>query len=297
VSHRHGRAKLLFVYSIIVPIVLWLGAFSIFPVLYSLFLSLFKSGLLGLRSIRFVGLVNYRTILFQDSLFWIALRNNGYFLLLVFLLHIPLALALALGLHSLSRRFRSLLLPCYFSPVAAGLIIGVLIFNYLYEPNIGLFNAVLRLFGIPRLHYLADPQTAMPSLFLINLWRFIGFDTVIVLAGLQGIPEQLYESARIDGASNLRVFFRITFPLLGPVMVFLTVTTFVGCMQFFAPVWIIDPEGGPLRSMYLVMLYIFRTAFLEYRITYASAITYIVFVIILLVTLLQLRLGRHEWEY
>jgi ABC-type sugar transport system permease subunit len=80
-------------------------------------------------------------------------------------------------------------------------------------------------------------------------------------------------------------------------MVFLTVTTFVGCMQFFAPVWIIDPEGGPLRSMYLVMLYIFRTAFLEYRITYASAITYIVFVIILLVTLLQLRLGRHEWEY
>ncbi|MGQ9632129.1 MAG: carbohydrate ABC transporter permease [bacterium] len=292
----YNRSKLIFVYTMILPIMVWMFIFNILPIFYSFHLSLFKMGFLATGSMSFVGFDNYSKA-FQDGLLWLTLKNTSYFMALVLLFHIPLAFLLALGLNSISRKYRSALLVCYFSPVAAGMIVGVLIFKYLYDPNVGLFNAIVTSLGFPKLYYVADPKTAMPSIFLINLWRYIGFDTVIFLAGLQGIPEQFYDSAKVDGAGPLRMLIHITVPLLGPVILFLTVTTFIGCVQFFAPIWMLASTGGPLRSVYMIMLYIYRTAFMEYRITYACAITYIVFMIILLLTLLQLRVGRRRWEY
>lgn len=297
IQPKYNRSKLGFVYTALLPIMLWLLVFNVFPIFYSFILSLFKSGLLGMRSLSFVGFNNYVKIFTEDKIFWIALRNNGYFILMVFCIHIPLSILLALALNKIRTGFRSLLVTFYFSPIAVGLVVGVLIFRYLYEPNIGLLNTILSALRLPKIYFLGDPRTALPSVFLINLWHFVGFDAVIVLAGLQGIPEEFYENARIDGASPVRIFLIITLPLLSPVILFLTVTTFIGCIQFFAPVYIIDPNGGPLKSMLTVMLQIYKTAFAEHQLTYASAMSYVVFVIILLFTVLQLRVGRKRWEY
>ncbi len=185
----------------------------------------------------------------------------------------------------------------YFTPVATGIIVGVVVFKYLYDPSVGLFNEILTGLGLPRSFFLTDPKTAMPSLFVIHSWRWIGFDSMVFYAGLQSIPKQFYESAWVDGAKPRQVLVRITFPLVSPITLFLTVTTCIAGIQLFSPAYIVGPYGGKMRSLYFIMLYVYQTAFGEHKIAYAASITYLVFVVVLILTIVQLRLGRRKWSY
>jgi len=170
-------------------------------------------------------------------------------------------------------------------------------FSYLYDPNVGLFNTILTFFGFPRLYYLDEPSTALPSLFVVNVWLYLGFDAVIFLTALQNVPQDVYDSARVDGANSWQRMLHITLPLIKPVGLFLLITTFVGSFQIFSLVWMLTPDGGPLNSTTVLMFYIYETAFERYKINYACALTYIMFVITLAITMFQLKIGKSSWQY
>ena len=150
---------------------------------------------------------------------------------------------------------------------------------------------------MPRLYYLTQPSIALPSLFIVNVWLYLGFDAVIFLAALQNIPQDLYNSARVDGANSWQTMLYITLPLIKPIALFLLITTFVGSFQIFSLVWMLTPDDGPLNSTTVLMLYIYNTAFQYYRINYACALTYIMFMITLTITMVQLKIGKSSWQY
>lgn len=293
----YNKNKLIFVYVILFPIVTWMFIFNFYPIFYAFYLSLFEKGIMGIGVMKFVGLANYSSALFGDQIFWLALKNTVYFVSLTLFLHLPLAFFLALGLYKIARDYRSLLLICYFSPIVIGMVVAAVIFTYLYDPNIGLFNTILTFLGFPKLYYMYEPSTALLSLFVVNSWLYIGFDAVIFLAALQSIPQDFYDSARVDGAKSWQTTLYITLPLIKPIALFLIITTFIGTFQIFSLVWMLTPDGGPLKSTYVLMFYVYKTAFQHYRINYACVLTYIMFVIILAVTILQLKVGKSSWRY
>lgn len=246
---------------------------------------------------KFVGLANYAKVLFTDEIFWLSLTKTIYFTALTLFIHLPLTFFVALGLYKIARRYRSTLLVCYFSPIVIGMVVAAVIFIYLYDPNVGFFNTVLGFLGLPKLYYIYEPSTALVSLFIANSWLYIGFDAVIWLVALQNIPKEISDSAQIDGAKFWQRTFYITLPLIKPIGLFLVITTVIGTFQIFSLVFVLTPDGGPLKSTYVLMFYIYKTAFQYYRINYACALTYIVFMVILGVTIFQLKIGKSSWRY
>lgn len=293
----YNKKKLAFVYVALLPIMAWMFVFNIYPIIYAFYLSLFERAIFGIGAMKFVGLANYAEILFTDEIFWPSLTKTIYFTALTLFIHLPLTFFVALGLYKIARRYRSILLVFYFSPIVIGMVVAAVIFIYLYDPNVGFFNTVLGFLGLPKLYYIYEPSTALVSLFIVNSWLYIGFDAVIWLVALQSIPKEISDSAQIDGAKFWQRTFYITLPLIKPIGLFLVITTVIGTFQIFSLVFVLTPQGGPLKSTYVLMFYIYRTAFQFYRINYACALTYIVFMIILAVTILQLKIGKSSWRY
>lgn len=293
----YNKKRLRFVYSMLIPIIGWMFIFNIFPILYAFYLSLFQRGIMGIGEMKFVGFVNYGKALFDDEMFWFSFKNTLYYVSLICTIHLLLAFFVALGLYKVTRHYRSLLVIFYFSPIVIGMVVGAVIFSYLYDPNVGLFNTIITFLGLPRLYYLTQPSIALPSLFIVNVWLYLGFDAVIFLAALQNIPQDIHSSARVDGANSWQTMLYITLPLMKPIALFLLITTFVGSFQIFSLVWMLTPDGGPLNSTTVLMLYIYNTAFQYYRINYACALTYIMFMVTLAITMVQLKIGKSSWQY
>lgn len=264
-------------------IVFWLG-----PIITSMFYSLTEWT--GMSQPSFIGLNNYRLLL-SDERFLVALKNTLFYVVAYNAIVLPLAVILAITLHSpkigKSSKFFRLM---YFLPVTMIMAVVALVFDLVYARDIGLLDSVLRIFGyMGTTDLLYTKSTAMWAIIILRVWRTLGYYAVIVLAGLQGIPSELYEAARVDGASGFRSTFSITLPLLRPVLLFLVVLSSIWGFQLFDEPWILL-QGGPGDATLTIVQYLYQNTFLYNRLGYGAAIAYILAILMFGVSLLQIRL-------
>ncbi|MGF1545819.1 MAG: carbohydrate ABC transporter permease [Thiotrichales bacterium] len=264
--------------------------FFFLPVLGALLLSFtdFDIYAIGdLDTLRFVGFDNYLRLL-ADPLFWRALLNTAYFVVIGGPLSVGLSLGAALLVNARLTRFKPLFRTVLFVPVITTLVAVAIVWRYLYHARAGVLNHALASFGIAPIDWLGEPLWAMPSIILLAVWKNFGFNMVIFIAGLQSIPQRLYEAARIDGASSVQQFRHITLPLLAPTFLFVAVMTMIGYFQLFAEPYVMT-QGGPEHATLSVVLLMYQEGFRWWNIGYASAIAFVLFLIMLAVTLAQLR--------
>jgi multiple sugar transport system permease protein len=239
---------------------------------------------------RFVGLENYRRLT-SEPLFWKSLVNTLYFVLVGGPLTVIVSLGAALLVSSKLTRFRGFWRTIYFAPVVTTMVTVAVVWRYLYHTRYGTLNYVLGLVGIGPVDWLGDGRWAMPAIILLAVWKNFGYNMVIFVAGLQSIPEDMVDAARVDGAGAWYTFWQIKLPLLAPTFFFVGVTTMIGYFQLFAEPYVMT-QGGPLHSTYSLVLYMYEEGFRWWNIGYASSIAFVLFVITLAGTLVQVRLQR-----
>lgn len=270
--------------------------FFLIPIAASLLLSFTDFDIYALgsfRNVRLVGLANYARLV-QDPLFWISLRNTFYFVLVGGPLTLGVALAAALLLHARMTRWKGFFRTVYFAPYVTTLVAVAIVFRYLYHPKFGLLNRALDILGIPAIDWLGDPRWAMPAIILLSVWKNFGYAMILFIAGLQSIPESLYEAARMDGAGSWTVFRRITLPMLAPTFLFLGVMTTIGYFQFFAEPYVMTGGGGPLNATLSTGLLMYKQGFRWWSMGYAASISFVLFLIILAFTMVQFRIERRR---
>ena len=275
------------------PALAVIGVCFALPVLAAFALSLTDFDLYALadmRNLRFVGLGNYIDLL-RTPLFWKSLWNTTYFVVVGVPLSIAVSLGAALLLNARAARFKGLFRTALFAPVVTTLVAVAVIWRYLFHTSYGLVNWALGHLGIAPVDWLGDPRWAMPTIILLAVWKNFGYNMVILLAGLQAIPQELYEAARIDGASRWRQLLHITLPQLGPVLLVVAVITVSGYFQLFAEPYVMT-RGDPLQSTVSVLYFMFDEGFTWWNLGRASAVAFLLFLVILAVTTLLLRLGR-----
>ncbi len=287
------KQKYLFVWAVLIPTISFYLIFCYFPIIYGAFLS-FYDWKLGSPQNPFIGLGNFVKA-FNNSTFRISLWNTLYFAFL----SIPIELVLSMGISLLLNRIKvglSLFRGIYFVPALTSAVAAVILWKWLYQPSYGLFNQILEMMGLPTLRWLNSGSLALPSIMIMTIWMGMGYTILILLAGLSGIPDIYYEAAKLDGASWWKLFRRITLPLLQPTMLFLLVVGAIGKLQVFTQVYLMT-QGGPADSSRVLVLYIFDNGFHYLKMGYASAVAFILFGVILILTLIQLRALRVRWEY
>jgi multiple sugar transport system permease protein len=275
------------------PALALIALFFFLPVAASLLLSFTDFDIYALGDpgrLRFVGLDNYFRLL-RDPLFWTALKNTLYFVAVGGPLSVAVSLGAALLMNHRLVRFKGLFRSLLFLPVVTTLVAVAVAWRYLYHPRYGLLNYVLGLAGLGPIDWLGDPRWAMPAIILMAVWKNFGFNMIIFIAGLQSIPQRLYEAAEIDGAGNFARFRHITLPLLAPTFLFVTVITMIGYFQLFAEPYVMT-QGGPADSTLSVALLMFQEGFRWWNLGYAAAVAFMLFLIILAGTAVQLKLRR-----
>jgi multiple sugar transport system permease protein len=283
---RFDRAAWWFV----APALLVIAVFFFLPIVAALLISLTDFdiyALADLANLRFVGFGNYLKLL-QTPLFWQALGNTLYFVAVGVPLSIGASLGAALLLHSRLARFKPFFRTALFAPVVTTLVAVAVIWRYMFNTRYGLLNYALGGLGIDPIDWLGDPHWAMPAIILFAVWKNFGYNMIIFLAGLQSIPEELYEAARIDGASVWRQFASVTLPMLSPVVMLVGILTIAGYFQLFAEPYVMT-QGGPLQSTVSVLYFMYEEGFKWWNLGSASAVAFILFLLIFAVTALQLR--------
>jgi multiple sugar transport system permease protein len=283
---RFDRAAWWFV----APALLVIAVFFFLPIVAAFLISLTDFdiyALADLANLRFVGLGNYLKLL-QTPLFWQALGNTLYFVAVGVPLSIGASLGAALLLHSRLARFKPFFRTALFAPVVTTLVAVAVIWRYLFNTRYGLLNYALGGLGIDPIDWLGDPHWAMPAIILFAVWKNFGYNMIIFLAGLQSIPEELYEAARIDGASVWRQFASVTLPMLSPVVMLVGILTIAGYFQLFAEPYVMT-QGGPLQSTVSVLYFMYEEGFKWWNLGSASAVAFVLFLLIFAVTALQLR--------
>lgn len=291
-STREGVA-----WAFLAPALVIITVFFFVPVAGALLLSFTDFDIYAVGDVsntRFVGLNNYRELL-GDAVFWTALRNTFYFVLVGGPLSVAVSLGAALLVNAKLTLFKPFFRAVYFAPVVTTLVAVAVVWRYIYHTRYGLMNYALGWLGIGPIDWLGDPVWAMPAIILLAVWKNFGYNMIILIAGLQAIPDELYEAAAIDGAGAWRRFLHITLPSLGPTFLFVGVITMIGYFQLFAEPYVMT-QGGPLRSTLSVVLLMYEEGFRWWRMGYAAAIAFILFLIILAGTLLQMRLQRETAE-
>ncbi len=284
-----SRAAWLF----LAPALLVLGIFFLLPVIGALGLSLTDYDLYALADIhnlRFVALHNYLALL-QRPLFWSALGHTVYFVAVGVPLSMLTSLGAALLLNSPLARCKPFFRTALFAPVVTTVVAMAVIWRYLFNTKYGIANFVLGQLGLHPIDWLGDPHWAMPTIILFAVWKNFGYNMIIFLAGLQAIPPELYEAARIDGASAWRQLRHITLPLLGPTLLMVSILTVAGYFQLFAEPYVMT-EGGPLQSTTSVLYLMYDEGFQWWNLGSASAVAFLLFVIMFAVTVAMLRLAR-----
>ncbi|HEY1448656.1 MAG TPA: sugar ABC transporter permease [Caulobacteraceae bacterium] len=271
---RGQRAGWLFV----APALAIIGLFFFLPAAAAFILSLTDFdiyALSDLRNLRFIGLGNYGSLL-ANPLFWQALRNTLYFVVLGVPLSITASLGAALLLNSRLARFKSFFRTALFAPVVTTLVAVAVIWRYLLHAHYGLINYALGGLGIGPIDWLGDPHWAMPAIILFAVWKNFGYNMIIFVAGLQTIPEDLYEAARIDGASAWARFWHVTLPGLAPVVVLVSLLTIAGYLQLFAEPYVMT-QGGPAQSTVSVLYFMYEQGFKWWNLGMASAVAFLLF--------------------
>jgi lactose/L-arabinose transport system permease protein len=278
-------------YLFIAPFYLLYGGFMLYPVAYSFWLS-FRDWR-GQRGSVFIGLDNYSRLM-ADDLFWSSLLNTAVIGLMYVPLMLFLALVLAVVLNSALFRLRTFFRAAVFAPYITATVIMALVFDLIYNER-GILNAFLGLFGIGPIAWTNSTEWSKVSVAGLLLWHWTGYNMVLMLAGLQTIPHDLYEAAGIDGASARQQFFGITIPLMRPVILFTAILSTIGTFRIFAEPYILT-GGGPQNSSLTVLLYLYQQAFQGFKLGYASAMAYVVVGLVFVLSMVQFRLlrGRDE---
>lgn len=275
-------------YLFLLPFLLFFGLLRLYPVVSGFHISLFRRDILGLE-VQFVGLGNYVKML-SDPIFRQSVTNTVWFTILTAPSLVVLALGLAIAVKGTSRA-ATLARATFFAPRLLSVTVVSVVWLWIFSPQWGLLNYYLRRAGLPPQTWLADVQWAMVAIAIAYVWYWVGFNMIIFIAGLQQIPAELYEAASLDGAGRWALFQHITVPGLRRSMLFVCVNQVISSFQVFALVWIIT-GGGPVGSTRVLVQYVYESGFRHYAMGYASAVAYMLFAVILLVTLLQLRLMR-----
>lgn len=286
VSLRHEIFRARWAYLFIAPFFIFFALFSMYPILFSMYLSLTEWK--GLGPIKFVGLDNYQR-LFGDTVFWQSMVNGA----LLFVMYVPamtfLALLLAVILNSKRVRGFRIFRTIIFVPYITNMVAAGFAFRLLLNSSDGLVNQILGVIGIPPVAWLDSVGGARVSLCLLIIWAWLGYNMMIMLAGLQTISADLTEAARIDGANNRNVFLYITLPLMRPVLTFSVVLSTIGSFGLFTEVSILTNGGNPMNATITPIVAIFNQTFGNFRLGYASAMSYVYFALILVLTLFQMR--------
>jgi multiple sugar transport system permease protein len=262
------------------PALAVIALFFVLPVVAALALSVTDFDIYSLadrRNLRFVGLGNYIGLL-TNPLFWKALGNTLYFVVVGVPLSIVVSLAAALLLHSKLARFKAFHRTALFAPVVTTVVAVAVIWRYLFHTRYGTVNWALSLVGIDPIDWLGDPHWSMPTIILFAVWKNFGYNMIIFLAGLQAIPEDLYEAARIDGASWWKQLTHVTLPMLGPVLLLVSILTMAGYFQLFAEPYVIT-QGGPLQSTVSVLYMMYDEGFKWWNLGNASAVAFLLFLL------------------
>ena len=296
----------------LLPVIAVMLIFRFIPILYAFVISFYKWGITGPS--KFIWFSNYIKIM-HDAVFWHALGNTFYYSLFSVPLNFIIALFIAILLNQKVKAlgvFRTI----YFLPVVTSIIAVSIVFKWIYHPRMGLLNFALNFLHLPTQVWLEEPRgifqmmtgghfpikgpsLALMSLVFMSVWKGLGYNVVIFLAGLQNIPDYYYDAARIDGANRWQLFWNVTFPLLSPVSFYVLLMSTIISFQVFAPVWMMTgpPPGGPLGTTNVVVYYLYENAFTYIRYGYASALAFVLFMIILTMTLVQRNVTEKKVYY
>ena len=272
---------------LLLPAMTLITLFYLIPVAGALVLSMTDFDIYSVgnaANTRFVGADNYAHLL-KNDLFWKALTNTLYFAFVGGPLTILVALGAALLLNARIARFKAFFRTIYFAPVVTTIVAVAIVWRYVYHARVGLLNRLLDMVGIAPIDWLGDAHWAMPALILLAVWKNFGYVAVIFLAGLQSVPEELYEAAKIDGAGAVGQFRHVTLPELGPTFAFVGVITAIGMLQIFAEPYVMTPEGGPLNSTLTIVMLMYREGFRWWNMGYASAVAFVLFALVIAGTL------------
>ena len=283
-------------WTFVAPALVALGVFFFLPIVAALLLSFTDFDLYALadlHNLRFVGLGNYLTLA-KTPLFWQVLANTVEFVVLGVPLSIATSLGAALLINSKLARFKGLFRTIFFAPVVATLVAVAVIWRYLFNTQFGVINWLLGLIGLGPIDWLGSPHWAMPAIVVFAVWKNFGYNMIILLAGLQTIPDDLYEAARIDGAGPLAQFRHVTLPALAPVMLVVSILTMAAYFQLFAEPYVMT-QGGPVQSTTSILYLMFTQGFQFWNLGYATAVAFVLFVILFVLTLAQVRLSR-RWS-
>jgi multiple sugar transport system permease protein len=291
-EYAPARRQALAGYLFIAPAMVIFFVFTLLPVAIALYLSFTNYDVF--TRLDWIGAANYQDVL-DDEFFWRALVNTTTYTAWT----IPLSMGIGLGLALLlNQKLRGLGLyrTIYYVPVVTSMVAVAMIWIQLFDPVYGVLSNALESIGITGIDWLGDPNLAMPSVIAVSVWKVIGWNMLIYLAGLQGIPEHLKEAAAIDGANRWQSFFKITLPLLQPTTFFIFVTSLIGAFQVFDQVYVMT-GGGPANATTTLVHQIYNAAFKAFDMGYAAAMSFVLFLIILAVSLLSTRAIRGEVAY
>lgn len=280
-------------YVLVAPSLLVFGTFFLYPIVYSVYLSFMKWNLIS-PNMSFIGLDNYRELLVSEE-FRLALKHTLIYTAGSVSVSLVIALGTAILLNS-QRTWSAWVQAALFSPHIISLVSVSILWLWLMDPEFGLLNWFLGLFGIPPLKWIASDKTALLSLIIVAIWKVVGYDMVVFLAGLQSIPPQLYEAAKIDGAGGARRFWHVTLPLLSPTIFFLIVTSVITSFQVFDIVKIMT-GGGPADATNVMVFYVYEYGFRFFKIGHASAASVVLFLMVLAMTVLQFRFLERRVHY
>jgi multiple sugar transport system permease protein len=280
-------------YGFVLPALALIVAFIFIPALYGFFISFFRWDMMSTTR-TFVGASNYQELL-TSSDFWHSLLVTVYYLVGTIPLTMTLGLALAVALN---RRFRgaTFFRLVFYSPVVTSTVAMGVVWLWMYDPINGIMNYLLLKLGLPPQKWLSSPATAMPSLIVMDVWKHVGYDMIIFLAGLQSIPNRLYEALDVDGGGRWAKFRYVTWPLLAPTTFFILVISVINRFKIFAAVHTMT-KGGPAGATEVIVYFLYKQAFQYFKIGYAFAIAYILFAIIFALTLVQWRIGKQRIHY
>ena len=285
------RSETIAGYLFLLPNFVGFVIFMLFPILFAFYIMLTDWSLA--KPPQFIGLENFDTMV-NDRLFWKTLGNSFYYTFVAVPTGIFIAFWLALALN---RKMRGIIFfrTVYFLPQVTLTVAAATIWRWIYQPEIGLINHILDMIGIDGPKWIHDTGWAMPAVIIMSNWQGIGFAMLILLAGLQGIPEEYYEAASIDGASGWQRLRHVTLPMLSPAIFFVVVTSLISAFQAFDQFYVLT-QGGPAHATTPLTLYIFQNAFTFWKMGYGAALAAVLFVIILIITVVQWKLAG-RWVF
>jgi ABC-type sugar transport systems, permease components len=266
-------------YAMISPFYLLFLVFGLFPILFSIYLSFHAWD--GLGEMKYVGLRNFRNLLANDPDFWKSVGNTFVIWFLSTLPQLFLALVIAFLLNAAFMKFKDFFRAVFFLPNITSIVAVAIIFGSFFGTQFGLINSLFQALGLERIDWINDTFWVKVAISLMVIWRWTGYNAIIYLAGLQAVPGDLYEAATIDGASRTQQFFRITLPLLRPIILFTVILSTIGGMQLFTePMILVGNTGGATKGGLTLVLYLYSQAFGNQLFGYASAIAWMLFLII-----------------